>query len=93
MVCRQLHDESKSQRVPKPILTIHGSWCDAHTAYCVLKDVSILRIMGQFSALNFEDMVVRKFELLCGGLQSFTPIEQRHEGDGEGCYGTTPHLV
>ena len=56
-VCRQLHDESKSQsqRIEKPVLTIRGSWCNTHNEYCVLRDVSIAGMMGHFSATKFED--------------------------------------
>lgn len=64
MVCRQLHTESMSQRGPKPIMTIRGSWCDKHSNYCVLKDVPVLRVVTQFSALRFEDVVVPESEWL-----------------------------
>ena len=56
-VCTQLRNESKSQRVLKPILTIDGGWCKTHYRYCVLKDVSIVGRMAQFSVLRFEDVM------------------------------------
>ena len=58
-VCRQIRNESRSQRVSKPTLTIHGSWCQSHSQYCVLKDVSIVGRMAQFSVLKFEDVMAR----------------------------------
>ena len=40
-------------------MTICSSWCETHLQYCVLKDVSIVGRVSQFSALRFDDTIVR----------------------------------